>query len=642
MSGAAKRRVERAIILAAGRGSRLDRGDALPKPLRPIAGVPLIGRILRTLASEGIREAVVVVGYEGDRIQAALTDEALHAGVTVHFVQNDRWERSNGLSLLAAREWLDRECLLTMADHLVAPALLRRLVRAEIPAGACALGVDFDIERCFDLDDATKVLVEAGRIGAISKELDAFNAIDTGIFRVNGALADALEEVHAQRGDASLSEGVRALAAAGRFVAVDVGDARWIDVDTPEAQARAEAMLRVFGDGLDDADGDHVPEHPIEPEAMEMFAPSWVRGAAPYREDHFALADQEARNGNDEFARLMSNESPFPPSARVVEAVVKALTRGHRYPDASMTRELRSRLAASVGLDGDCCVLGAGSSEIIDLLVRAFVAPGEEVVIAVPTFSMYEARTRLAGGVPILVPMRDDLELDASAVMRAVTERTKLVFLCSPNNPTGRRLDEGTLRRVLRPGIPVVVDEAYVEFSDENHSVAGMIASTPNLIVARTFSKAYGLAGLRVGYALSCAPVARLLSRVKLPWNVSTVALAAALAALDDAAEYDRQRALLREERAVLRRELGALPGVSAFDGDGNFLLLDIHDTGWSAEALVQSLLADGVFIRGLASHHLRRGWVRVSVGAPDANRRCIESLRKALTRGRGVRPAVH
>jgi choline kinase len=162
MSGAAKRRVERAIILAAGRGSRLDRGDALPKPLRPVAGVPLIGRILRTLASEGIREAVVVVGYEGDRIQAALADEALHAGVTVHFVENALWERSNGLSLLAAREFLDRECLLTMADHLVAPALLRRLVRAEIPAGACALGVDFDIERCFDLDDATKVLVEAG------------------------------------------------------------------------------------------------------------------------------------------------------------------------------------------------------------------------------------------------------------------------------------------------------------------------------------------------------------------------------------------------------------------------------------------------------------------------------------------------
>ena len=275
------------------------------------------------------------------------------------------------------------------------------------------------------------------------------------------------------------------------------------------------------------------------------------------------------------------------------------------------------------------------------MLVRTFVAPGEEVVIVVPTFSMYEARTRVGGGVPVLVPMREDLVIDASAVMRAVTERTKLVFLCSPNNPTGRRLDEATLRRILRPGIPVVVDEAYIEFSDAGTSVAGLIASSPNLIVARTFSKAYGLAGLRVGYALAAPAVARLLQRVKLPWNVSTVALAAALAVLDDAVEMNRQRSVLREERAMLRRELGSLPGVSVFDGDANFLLLDIHDTGWSAEALVQSLLADGVFIRALASHHLRRGWVRVSVGAPDANRRCVDSLRNALARGRS-RTVVH
>ncbi len=641
MSGAGLRRVDRAIILAAGRGSRLDRGDALPKPLRPVAGVPLVGRILRTLAAEGVREAVVVVGYEGDRIRAALADPAGRGGVAVTFVENPAWERSNGLSVLAARGFLDRDCLLTMADHLVAPALVRSLVRAEIPAGACALGVDFDIERCFDVDDATKVLVEASRIRAIGKDLEAFNAIDTGIFRINAALAEVLDGIAARTGDASLSDGVRALAATGRFVAVDVGDARWIDVDTPEAQARAEAMLRVFGDGLDDADGDHDPAHPIEPEAMEVFAPTWVRGASPYREEHFALADQEARNGNDDFARLMSNESPFAPSARVVEAVVRALSRGHRYPDASMARELRSRLASAAGLDAESCVLGAGSSEVIDMLVRTFVAPGEEVVIVVPTFSMYEARTRVGGGVPVLVPMREDLEIDASAVMRAVTERTKLVFLCSPNNPTGRRLDEATLRRILRPGIPVVVDEAYIEFSDAGTSVAGLIASSPNLIVARTFSKAYGLAGLRVGYALAAPAVARLLQRVKLPWNVSTVALAAALAVLDDAVEMNRQRSVLREERAMLRRELGSLPGVSVFDGDANFLLLDIHDTGWSAEALVQSLLADGVFIRALASHHLRRGWVRVSVGAPDANRRCVDSLRNALARGRS-RTVVH
>ncbi len=265
-------------------------------------------------------------------------------------------------------------------------------------SGACALGVDFDIERCFDLDDATKVRVRGHAIDAIGKELDEYNAIDTGIFRVNALLVRELRGLFERHGDASLSDGVRALASRGKFVTVDVGDARWIDVDTPAAHARAEAMLRVFGDDLDDDIESTEPrsQGPIDPEAMELYAPTWVRGAPVYRDDHFNIADRAARH-RDGFARLMSNESPFAPSERVQAAVMAALTRGHRYPDAAMARELRRRLAAEHGLGEESCVLGAGSSEVIDLVVRTFVAPGEEVVIAVPTFSMYESRTRVAG-----------------------------------------------------------------------------------------------------------------------------------------------------------------------------------------------------------------------------------------------------
>ncbi len=632
-----KRRVDRAIILAAGRGSRLAQGDALPKPLRPVAGVALLVRILRTLSKEGIREAVIVVGFESHKLRAGLAGVGETLGVALHFVDNPDWEKSNGVSLLAAERWLDRDCILTMADHLVAPELVRRLTRAELPAGACALGVDFDIERCFDLDDATKVRVRSHAIEAIGKELEDYNAIDTGIFRVNAALARCLRARLERNGDASLSDGVRALAEEGMFLTVDVGDARWIDVDTPAAHARAEAMLRVFGDDLDDDDGDDAlgarSVGPLDPEAMELFAPTWVRGATTYREDHFSIADREARQ-HHRFARLMSNESPFPPSPRVAEAVMGALARGHLYPDAAMARELRRRLAAEHGLPEDGCVLGAGSSEIIDLVVRTFVAPGEEVVIAVPTFSMYESRARVAGGVPVIVPMRDDLSLDVPGVLEAVTERTKVIFLCSPNNPTGRRVAPGALHRLLRLGIPVVLDEAYVEFGDDT-SVAALVASQPNLVVVRTFSKAWGLAGLRVGYCLASDTVARLLSRVKLPWNVSTVALAAALAALDDRDAFVRQRDALREERAYLLRELSRLPGVEALPSDGNFLLLDIHESGLTADAVVQSLLRDGVFIRSLASHHLRRGYVRVSVGTHDDNRRCVESLRRTFAAAR-------
>jgi histidinol-phosphate aminotransferase len=630
-----RRRVDRAIILAAGRGSRLVQVDTLPKPLCPVSGTPLLVRILRVLAKEGIREAVIVVGFEADAIRDTLAPVCDALGVEVTFVHNHEWQRSNGVSLLAASEFLDRECLLTMSDHLVAPELVRRLVRAELPHGACALGVDYDIERCFDLDDATKVRVQGNSIEAIAKDLADYNCIDTGIFRVNAALGRELQALYDRKGDASLSDGVRALAARGQFVTVNVGDARWIDVDTPAAHARAEAMLRVFGDDLDDdlESLDDSQQSTIDPEAMEVFTPSWVRGAALYREDHFQLADREARH-RDGFARLMSNESPFAPSQRVVDAVMTALVRGHRYPDAAMAKELRKRLAEEDGLTEESCVLGAGSSETIDLIVRTFVAPGEEVVIAVPTFSMYESRTRVAGGVPVLVAMRDDLTLDVGQILDAVTERTKVIFLCSPNNPTGRKMTPGALHRLLRVGVPVVVDEAYVEFGD-GESVAGLIAEHANLMVVRTFSKAFGLAGLRVGYCLAAPAVARLISRVKLPWNVSTVALAAALAVFEDREGFARQRETLRAERQWISREMATIPGVEVFASEGNFVLLDIHETGLSADAVVQGLLQEGVFIRSLASHHLRRGYVRVSIGTRDENRRCVDALRRTLGRGR-------
>jgi histidinol-phosphate aminotransferase len=628
-----KRSIERAVVLAAGRGSRLVSGETYPKPLKLVAGSPLLARILRTLASEGVREAVIVVGYQGDQIRQALADDPT-LGLALTFVENTRWEQSNGVSLLAAADYVDQDCILTMADHLFAPEIVRRLVRAELPAGACALAVDYDIERCFDLDDATKVQVENNRIARIAKDLEVYNAIDTGVFRIGPALIEQLARIDAQRGDASLSDGVRALAQRGLFLATDAGDSRWIDVDTPEAHARGEAMVRLFGDAL----GDEPAGTPVlDPEAMDQFAPSWVRGAAPYREDHFAVADARApRAGASRsrpIARLMSNESPFEPSPRVVEAVVAALSRGHLYPDAALSGELRRRLAGRTELGEECCVLGAGSSEIIDLTVRSFVAPGEEVVIAVPTFSMYESRTRVAGGVPVLVPMTDALELDARAVVGAVTERTKLIFLCTPNNPTGLRPSDADIRRILRLGLPTVIDEAYGDFDDDDPSGAELIHEYPNAIVIRTFSKAFGLAGLRIGYALASAPVARLMARVKLPWNVSVVALAAALAALDDTEEYARRRGVLRSQRRYMASEFRKMPGVEVHGAEGNFLLLDIHETGVSADALVQSMLAEGVLIRSLASHHLRRGYVRVSVGAPDENRRCVEALRRGLGR---------
>lgn len=614
------RKIQRAIILAAGTGSRLVANESFPKPLKPVAGVPLLVRVLRTLESEGIREAVIVIGYRGEMIREALeNDKSL--GLKLHFVKNDRYERQNGVSLLKAKGFVDQPCLLSMADHLYSPELVRRLCEYELPEGASALGVDYDIERCFDLDDATKVRLRSGKIVDIGKDIVNYDAIDTGVFLIGPELVRELERLEAAAGDCSLSDGVRALAERGKFFVCDVGDARWIDVDTPEAFTRAEAMVRVFGEALGD---EPAIATGIDAESLELFAPTWVRAAQPYKEDHFELAAE--RKG---LLRMMSNESPFAPSERVIEAIVKAARSGNIYPTSG--KELRAKLGKREGLDENHVLLGAGSAELIDLVIRTLVSPGEEALISVPTFSMYEARTRVVGGTPVLVPMTEDHEFDIARLLASVTERTKVIFLCTPNNPTGNRVNEAALRRILRLGIPTVIDEAYYELGDGRKSLVHLLGEQPNAIYLRTFSKAFGLAGMRLGYALAHPAVIRLLMRVKVPWNLSSLTLAAAEAALDDVDGFDARLEELREGRKYLVRELSRLPGLRVEDSEGNFVLIDAAATGIPSEAIVEGMLAAGVFIRLLAVHHARRSFVRVTVGTMEQNRRCVESMTLVL-----------
>jgi histidinol-phosphate aminotransferase len=632
-----RRKLERAIVLAAGTGSRLVSGEAYPKPMKLVSGVPLLVRILRSLQAEGIREAVVVTGHMGEQIRRALLAEPSLA-LSLTFVENTLYAKKNGVSLLAARDHVVEGTLLTMADHLYSPEIVRRLRALDMPRGSSALATDYDIDRCFDLDDATKVRIENGRIVDIGKEIEAYNALDTGVFRIGPELTNELAAVFEQHGDCSLSDGVRALAKKGRFLACDAGDARWIDVDTPAALQRAEAMLRVFGDHL----GDEPASGPgrIEPESIELFAPSWVRAAQPYKEDHFELADKIQG-----VTRMMSNESPYRPSQRVLDAVMNAALRGNLYP--SSAKDLREKIGARDGLTEEHVLLGAGSAEVIDLAIRTFVAPGEEVLISVPTFSMYEARTRTAGGLPVLVPMTPDSEVDVPALIAKVTERTKVIFLCTPNNPTGSRVAEAGVRRVLRLGLPTVIDEAYYDLGDPPSSLAYLLAEQPNAMFLRTFSKGFGLAGMRLGYVLAHPAAIRLLSRVKIPWNISSLTIAAASAVLDDAAEQEERLRSLRQGRAYLIRELGLIPGVTVMPSEANFVLFDVARCGVSAEAVLREMLDRGVFVRTLTVHHAGRGMVRITVGTAEQNERCISLLREILTadrrevdRGRTQAPA--
>ena len=394
-------------------------------------------------------------------------------------------------------------------------------------------------------------------------------------------------------------------------------------MDTQPALERAEAMLRVFGEDLGDEPGSG--DGPvIDAEAIELFAPSWVRAAKPYDEQHFAVAERQG------VARMMSNESPFPPSPRVMQAIMDAASRGNHYPGGS--KALSDKITRREGLASGSVLFGAGSTELIDVVIRTFVGPGEEVLLSVPTFSMYEARTRVTGGIPVLVPMTDAHEHDLPGLIRAVNERTKVIFLCSPNNPTGNRISRDDLRRILRLGLPTVIDEAYFDFETDG-TTTGLLAEFPNAIVLRTFSKAFGLAGMRLGYALAHPVVVRLLSRVKVPWNVPGIVLAAAAAALDDAAEFEARRQELSLGREELFTRLSGVQGLSPVPGEGNFVLIDVSRTGLPAERLVELLLDEGVLIRSLTVHHAARSYVRVTVGSREQNLRCVRAFERVLGR---------
>ena len=235
-----------AVILAAGKGTRLRAADDdLPKPLHRIGGVPLIQRTILTLAAAGVTRVVVVTGFGADQIRAAVTGDPAYAaaGVAVELAHNPEFEKSNGISVLVGGALAGGPFVLSMADHIYTPAIARLVAGSDLEAADLYLATDTRIDGVLDLDDATKVRTEAGRIVDIGKTIEVYDRIDCGVFAVTPRLLDALAEVRAERGDCSLSHGVKRLAEQGRARVADIGDGFWQDVDTPADRAHAEAAI---------------------------------------------------------------------------------------------------------------------------------------------------------------------------------------------------------------------------------------------------------------------------------------------------------------------------------------------------------------------------------------------------------------
>jgi histidinol-phosphate aminotransferase len=343
------------------------------------------------------------------------------------------------------------------------------------------------------------------------------------------------------------------------------------------------------------------------------FIVPWVRESESYNDKHMDFAWL-----HPEIVRMMSNENLISPSQKVLDAILEAARVGNLYPDTGPI--LRKKLGEKAGLTEDNVVLGNGSTDVINFIIASFVAPGDEVVISVPTFPMYETRTRVLGGKPVLVPMTPDFYWDVDKIIAAVTEKTKLIFICSPNNPTGNQMKESDMRRILALGVPTFLDEAYYELEENAQTRAFLLKEYPNAIINRTFSKAFGLAGLRVGYALASTEVISYLNRMKIPWNVSLLALAAANAGFDDVEDQQKKRKTIIDGRNYIFNEINAIPGLKAFPSEGNFTLIDASDLGKTSGQIKDDMIERGIFIRPMSGHNMKPGFIRVTIGSAEQN----------------------
>jgi histidinol-phosphate aminotransferase len=244
---------------------------------------------------------------------------------------------------------------------------------------------------------------------------------------------------------------------------------------------------------------------------------------------------------------------------------------------------------------------------------------------------MYEARVKVAGGIPVQVPMTAEFYWDMPAILDAVNPRTKLIFVCSPNNPTGNQIKMDDLLKILDLGIPTFFDEAYYELEDQVESRARMIEQYPHMMVNRTFSKAFGLAGFRIGYLLCDPKLATYFNRVRIPWNVSLIAIAAALAGLEDDDDQKGKRQNVIDGRTFIFTEVNKIQGLKAYPSEGNFVLIDASGLGLTSIEIRDRMAEKGIFIRPMSGHNMPRGFIRVTVGMPEQNQRFIRHLKELM-----------
>ncbi len=363
--------------------------------------------------------------------------------------------------------------------------------------------------------------------------------------------------------------------------------------------------------------------------SIASLAPDYIRAIMAYQPGKpISELAREMGIAEESIVKLASNENPLGMSVRARDAAITAIGEISRYPDGGAFA-LKKALCARFGVKPEQLVIGNGSNDILELASQAFLAPGLSAVYSRHAFAVYPLATNARGARGIEVAAKN-FGHDLDAMAAAIEPQTRVVFIANPNNPTGTFVPgaelEAFLAKVPRH-VLVVLDEAYTEYlaPEQRYDSIAWLARFPNLLVSRTFSKAYGLAGLRVGYAIAHPEVADLMNRVRQPFNVSSVALAAAEAALDDDEFLARSAEVNRRGMAQLVAAFREL-GLEWIPSAGNFVTFKVGD----AIGVNQALLRQGVIVRPIAAYGMPH-WLRVSIGLPEENARFIEALRQAL-----------
>jgi len=363
--------------------------------------------------------------------------------------------------------------------------------------------------------------------------------------------------------------------------------------------------------------------------SLADLSPHYIRAIAPYQPGKpiSELAREMGLNEAD-IVKLASNENPLGISPKAKAAIGAAMDALALYPDGNGFA-LKSALAARLDVGMDQIVLGNGSNDVLDLVARAFLAPGASAVYSRHAFAVYPLATQAAGAIGIEAPAKD-FGHDLIAMRARVQRHTRVVWIANPNNPTGTLLDNDLLHSALttfsRTEAVVVLDEAYVEYMEPALRAPALqwLEEFPNLILTRTFSKAYGLAGLRVGYAVCRPEVADLLNRVRQPFNVNSLALAAATAALDDA-DFLAETKRVNDAGMTQLTEGFRRLGLTWIPSAGNFVAVRVDEQG-DAMPVFQALLRQGVIVRPVANYAMPE-YLRVSIGLPDQNEKCLSAL---------------